>query len=180
MSTILREYLRGMQLLAAFIVGRLPAHAVRLAFYRHILRIQIGRNTSVHWRAVFRGPEGVQIGSNTIVGNDVFLDGRRCIRIGSNVNVGGHVFIHTMEVDPQDQLFAATGGPVEICDYAYIASHVVILPGVRIGRGAVVAAGAVVVADVQDYEIVGGVPARRIGVRSSDLNYVLKYHHPFQ
>jgi acetyltransferase-like isoleucine patch superfamily enzyme len=51
---------------------------------------------------------------------------------------------------------------------------------VRIGRGAVVAAGAVVVADVQDYEIVGGVPARPIGVRSPDLEYVLKYHHPFQ
>nr|WP_277350429.1 acyltransferase [Rhodococcus sp. BL-253-APC-6A1W] len=134
----------------------------------------------MHWRTVFFHPPGVDIGNNSIIGNDCFLDGRRGLKIGDNVNIGGHVHIFTLEHNPHASDFGVQGGAVNIGDYAYVASRATILPGVTVGKGAVVAAGAVVTKDVQPYRIVGGTPAREIGDRTSDLQYALNYHLPFQ
>jgi acetyltransferase-like isoleucine patch superfamily enzyme len=176
----MKQYARGVQLFLAFCVGRVPIHRFRILFYRHVLRMQIGKGTSFHWRAVFFAPEGISVGSGVAIGNDCFLDGRRGIRIGDSVNIGGHTQIFTMDHDPQSRVFGGRGGPVVIMKYAYIATRALILPGVTVGEGAVVAAGAVVTRDVDPYTIVGGVPARPIGVRNSDLDYRLDYHLPFQ
>lgn len=180
MNAKVHDHIVGLQLFLAFLVGRIPVHSLRIWTYRHVLRIKIGANTSFHWRAAFFAPQGLSIGGNSIIGNDAFLDARRGICIGDNVNIGGHVQIFTLEHDPQDSQFGIKGGPVNIGDRAYIATRSTILPGVSIGKGAVVAAGAVVTKDVQEYSIVAGVPARKIGDRSRDLNYKLDYHLPFQ
>lgn len=174
------DYLVGLQLFIAFVVGRIPNHVLRLLVYRRILKIRIGANSSFHWRAAFFSPQRLNIGANSIIGNDAFLDARRGIDIGDNVNIGGHVQIFTLEHDPQDSEFGIKGGPVSIGDRCYIATRSIILPGVRIGEGAVVAAGAVVTKDVPEFTIVAGVPARKIGDRSRDLTYQLDYHLPFQ
>ena len=64
--------------------------------------------------------------------------------------------------------------PVIIEDYVFIGPRSIILPGVKIGKGAVVAAGAVVSKDVAPYAIVGGVPAKIIGERKlKNLHYKL-------
>jgi maltose O-acetyltransferase len=96
------------------------------------------------------------------------------------VNVAAEVRIYTREHDIDDPWFAETGGPVTIEDYAYIGTRVTILPGVTVGRGAVVATGAVVTKDVAPYMLVGGVPAKPIRERSHDLRYRLGYAKRFQ
>jgi maltose O-acetyltransferase len=91
--------------------------------------------------------------------------------IGENVMVGPEVVFlknnHRYD-DPavpiQDQGLAEIGPPV-VEDWAWIGQRAIILPGRRIGTGAIVGAGAVVTRDVQPYEIVGGNPARSIGRR---------------
>lgn len=170
---------RGFLLYVAFLTGRVPWHAFRLFVYRR-LGVKIGPHTSLHWRMRFYAPHGVTIGSHSIIGNDVFLDGRFGLAIGDNVNIGGETAIFTAEHDPNAPDFGMLGAPVVIEDYVYIASRSTILPGVRVGRGAVVALGAVVTKDVPPYTIVGGVPARAIGERRRDLNYQLNFHLPFQ
>lgn len=171
---------RGFMLFFAFVVGRVPWHWFRLTVYRHILRTRIGNGSSIHWRTRFYAPHGVSIGDHSIIGNDVFLDGRFGIIIGDNVNVAGETAIFTAEHDPNDPDFRMVGGTVWVGDYVYIGSRATILPGVRIGQGAVVATGAVVTRNVDEYSIVGGVPARKIGERRRDLRYRLGFHLPFQ
>lgn len=174
------NYLVGLQLFTAFIVGRVPIHCFRVLVYRKLLRISIGTGSSFHWRAGFYAPQKLTVGRHSIIGNDAFLDARQNITIGNNVNIGGHVQIYTLEHDPQAKDFGTKGGPVIIGDNAYVATRSTILPGVSIGTGAVVAAGAVVTRDVGAYEIVAGVPARKIGDRTRELEYKLNYHLPFQ
>lgn len=174
------DYAIGLQLFVAFVTGRVPVHRLRLFVYRQILRTQIGPGSSFHWRGGFYSPQLLKIGRNTIIGNDAFFDARRGIEIGDNVNIGGHVQIFTLEHDPQAEDFGIKGGPVKICNRAYVATRTTILPGVTIGEGAVVAAGAVVTKSVDAYTIVGGIPAKKIGERNRSLTYELNYHLPFQ
>lgn len=176
----------------ATLVGYIPSHSIRLFLYRYFFGIEIGANSSIHWRAEYNQPMGVSIGKNTIIGNNAFLDGRmkhfmsyvkehgRPLKIGNNVSIAGEVRIYTMEHDIDSPTFAEIGAPVVIDDYVVIGSRVTILPGVTIGRGAVVASGAVVTADVEPYAVVGGVPAKFIKSRSKNLTYTLKFSRLFQ
>lgn len=159
-------------------VGYFPSHAVRRFFYRRS-GMTLGKGSSIHWRAEFYCPERIVIGDHTVIGDSAFLDGREGLVIGSSVNLGSHVTIYTRQHDPDSPTFAEVGGPVTVGDRAWVASHVIILPGVAVGEGAVVAAGAVVTSDVQPFTIVGGVPARFIRERSRDLRYELGYAKRF-
>lgn len=186
------------------LTGLIPSHTIRLFFYRHLFRVKIGDDSSIHWLVRFNLPSGVEIGHNTIIGNDAFLDGRfyrtweggqrkavayiqeflkpnrRPLRIGSNVSIAGEARIYTMQHDVDDPDFQEVEGDVVIDDYAVIGTRVTILPGVHIGRGAVVASGAVVTHDVESFSVVVGVPAKHIRYRSKDLRYTLKFARLFQ
>jgi maltose O-acetyltransferase len=161
------------------LTGYVPSHTYRRLVYTRF-GIHYPRNSAIHWRARFFAPHGITIGPYTTIGNDVFLDGRETITIGSCVNMAGEVRIYTQEHDIDSPDFKAVGAPVVIDDYAYIGTRVTILPGVRIGEGAVVATGAVVTKDVAPYTLVGGVPARFLRPRSRDLRYKLGGARRFQ
>ena len=166
-------------LLCLTIVGKIPIHFIRKFFYK-MFGIKIGKQTSFHWRARFFHPSGIKIGNNTCIGSDSFLDGRRKIFIGDNVNLSSEVSIWTEQHDYNDPNFSTIGGMVKIEDYVWISHRAIILPNVTIGKGAVVAAGAVVSKDVKPYEVVGGIPAKFIAKRNKDLRYNLDYHKSFQ
>lgn len=175
----MKAWLRGLQLFVVFITGRVPVKLFRHAVYR-MLGIKIGRHSTVAWRTAFFAPERVSIGDNSIVGNDCFIDGRSGVRIGDNVAISGHVHLYTLQHDPQSPTFDSVGAAIIIDDFVYIGSRATLLPGVYVGKGSVVAAGSVVTKDVSPYTIVGGVPAKLIGTRTSDLSYTLRSHVPFQ
>lgn len=103
------------------------------------------------------------------------MDNRGTITIGACVSISEEVIILTADHDVNTPHFVTRERPVEIGSYAFLGTRCMILPGVRIGRAAVVAAGAVVSRDVLDFEIVGGVPAKRIGLRNKDLSYKIDY-----
>jgi acetyltransferase-like isoleucine patch superfamily enzyme len=156
-------------------VGHIPSHWIRNGLYRHMFGVRIGRHSSLHFGCRFYNPRGVKIGRNCVIGHCCFLDGREGLSIGNNVNIAGETAIFTQEHDPQSPTFAAVGGPVRIEDYVFTGSRATILPDVTVGEGAGIAAGAVVTKDVDEYTIVGGVPAKKIGDRTRDLQYQLRY-----
>jgi acetyltransferase-like isoleucine patch superfamily enzyme len=135
--------------------------------------LTIGDNSHIYGRVELRNPSNIKIGANTTVGHDVILDGRGGIVIHENVNLSSDVAIWTLTHDPQSPTFDTWAGPVTIERYAWLGFRSTVLPGVTIGEGAVVAAGAVVTKNVAPFAIVGGVPAVVLGERSRDLRYEL-------
>lgn len=168
-------------LLVLYEIGiNVPFHSVRKFFYR-ISGMKIGNNSYVHMWARLFNPAGIQIGEGTVIGDHAFLDGRAPLKIGNHVDIASHVLIYNSEHDIHSEGFDPIEQSVEIDDYAFIGPRAIILPGVKIGRGAVVAAGAVVTSDVKPFEIVGGVPAKVIGERKNkNLHYNLGRVRLFQ
>jgi maltose O-acetyltransferase len=127
-----------------------------------------------------RNKSQIQIGNNCIINPDCLLDGRvGKIIIKDNVDIARGTWIFTLEHDPHSDYHETVSGDVIIEDHVWIASRVTILPGVTIGRGCVVAAGAVVTKDMPEMSIVGGIPAKIIGKRNSKLLYNINYFPPF-
>lgn len=160
-------------LLVLYEIGiNVPFHSVRNFFYR-ISGMKIGKSSTIHMWARFYNPAGIEIGEGTIIGDHVFLDGRAPLKIGNHVDIASQVLIYNSQHDINSEGFDPIEQPVEIGDYVFIGARAIILPGVKIEKGAVVAAGAVVTSDVGQFEIVGGVPAKVIGQRK---NKNPKYH----
>jgi acetyltransferase-like isoleucine patch superfamily enzyme len=136
------------------------------------------------------GGGGVTLGQHVGLGHDVVLetgqggtiqigDRSRCqfnchlaaykspILIGNNVGIGQGCafFSHDHGRSPQEHGQLITKGPIIIDDDAWLGAGVKVLSGVRIGRGAVVAAGSVVTRDVPDGAVAAGVPARVVKMR---------------
>lgn len=119
----------------------------------------------------WKGP--FYVGSGCNIGFRNHIDCRRGVTIGNNVTMATEVMIWTLHHDYNDMRFGVRGGEVVIGDYCWICARAIILPGVTIGEGAVVAAGAVVCKDVEPWTVVGGVPAKKIGERQrKDYDYI--------
>ena len=155
------------------LVGYIPLYWVRWFFY-FLSGMKISPSAYVHMGARFYNPAGITIGKDSIIGDRVTLDGRAPLKIGNHVDIATEVMIYNSQHDIHSSDFHAVSSPVEIEDYVFIGPRAIILPGVRIGRGAIVAAGAIVTKDVPEFSIVGGVPAEVIGERKlKDLDYKL-------
>ena len=113
----------------------------------------------------------LKIGANTMINKGVYLDNRFPLNIGANVNIAHNVKIYTLGHSPNSICFESVGAEVNVQDYVVIFANALVMPGVTIGKGAVVHAGSVVTKSIEDYAIVGGNPAKVVGYRSKDLNY---------
>lgn len=128
-----------------------------------------GQDINVESGAYFGSGKGLVIGDRSGIGIDADIHGP--VTIGNDVMMGPRCTILTrnhriddVTVPMNTQAFAEYQ-PVTIEDDVWIGANVTIMPGVRVGTGSVIAAGAVVVRDVEPFAIVGGVPARLIRSR---------------
>jgi maltose O-acetyltransferase len=157
-----------------------PSCHLRLVFFR--LRVaKLGKGVGLLMGVELRNGRNVFIGDRVVINRGVLLDGRGGqLIIGNDVDIAQETNIWTLEHDVHSDAHADKGGPVVIEDHVWIASRATILPGVRIGKGAVVACNAVVTRDVPQLAIVAGVPARIIGKRRSRLDYRLHFRPWFE
>lgn len=131
--------------------------------------IDIGANFSCLRNCTLAACEdgAVKIGSRVSFNANVYINAcdKGTIVLGNDVAVGPNVVMRasdhvTSSLDKPIREQGHTGGSIIVEDDVWVAANVTILGGVRIGRGAVVAAGSVVNRDVSPYTIVGGIPAR--------------------
>ncbi|HTR25347.1 MAG TPA: acyltransferase [Terriglobales bacterium] len=152
-------------------VGHLPTGFFRGSLYRWF-GMSLARGARIApgcW--VLGGPSRISIGAGSVINRGVVLDGRFPLTIGENVSVSIQTIILTLEHDLSAPDFRAVGAPVVIGDRVFLGARAIVLPGIFIGEGAAVAAGAVVTHDVEPYAVVAGVPARVIGSRPRNLVY---------
>lgn len=115
--------------------------------------------------------KNLQIGASSFLGR-IELALHDKIVIGQNVCINDGVILLTASHDVRDPEWKHKKAPINIEDFAWIATNAIILPGITIGRGAVVGAGAVVTKNVNPGEIVGGNPAEVISSnRTKEFNY---------
>ena len=174
------NYFLDLELMLLRWVGYIPSHTIRNIKYK-FFGMKIGKGSTLHMWANFFDPRNITIGEDTIIGDHAFLDGRDKLIIGNHVDIASSVMIYNSEHDLSKDDFSAILAPVEIDDFCFIGPRVTIMPGVKIGKGAAVAGGAVVTKDVDPFTIVGGVPAKLIGERKNkNPNYILGRARLFQ
>jgi acetyltransferase-like isoleucine patch superfamily enzyme len=168
----------GLCFLGVFVTAHLPSHALRRFLYRRA-GLRLAQRTVIHKGLEVRGVKSISLGTGTVVGFDCILDGRGPggITTGENVNLSSEVAIWTGKHDYRARDFRDVGAPVKIGDRAWLSFRCTVLPGVTIGEGAVIAAGAVVTKDVPPYAVMAGVPAVQVAERPRDLDYVLGESH---
>ncbi len=166
----IRKYYESIMWMILSVTALIPSHIIRNTILK-FLGMKIHNKAIVYGTFHIRAPFKISIGDGTVIGHGVTLDGRNSIEVGKNVNFSSEVMVWTMQRDYNDPFFGAKGGSVIIEDFAWISARAIILPNVTIGKGAVVAAGAVVTKDVEPYTVVGGIPAKKIADRNQDLQY---------
>lgn len=162
-----------------FLIPHIPNQFIRVFLYKS-LGMKIGVKCTFLRPIFFYNPFNITIGNHCAINDNVVLDGRGGLVINDNVNISPYVKIYTAEHDLNSPDFKYVEGEVIIEEYVWISTNAMVMPGVKIGEGAVVAAGAVVTKNVDPYTIVGGIPAKKIGERKRNLVYnpnFKKYFH---
>ena len=136
------------------------AKKMRYFFSKHIC--MLGKNVNIE-RNAYITPQ-LTVGDNSGVGINCEIYGP--VSIGKNVMMGPEVIIYTHDHNfsrtdiPMMEQGNSPVQPVEIGDDCWIGRRVMIMPGVKIGNGCVIGAGAVVTKSIPDFSIAGGVPAK--------------------
>jgi maltose O-acetyltransferase len=143
-------------------------------WYYSGLLAHAGDNLRIAEEVIIYNPGMVSVGDNCYLGTGVQLyPWNESITLGNNVLLAAGVRMITRKhgfADSERPMSEQgyTNAPIIIEDDVWVGFQAIILPGVTIGRGSIVGAGAVVTKDVDSYSIVGGVPARLIKKRASE------------
>ena len=172
------QHLRGLKNgICSTVVERfipsLPSKTLRNLLIRWA-GVKATKNVNFYPGFTIRNPKGLIIEDGVNIGPKVLLDARCGLTIKQNAVIAYEAIIWSLNHDYNDMNFCGKGAPTEIGEYAWICSRSIILPGVKVGEGAIVASGAIVTKDVPPYAIVGGIPARIIGEREKN-NYTYGY-----
>src|SRR2546426_172477 len=136
----------------AYNIGRLHGLGLRIYLYRRI-GMKVGKNCVIRRGVYLASPNELEVGDGTFIGRaNLYCTGG--VRIGRNVNISDGAVVITAKHDINSRDFEALYAPIVIEDYAWLATNAIVLAGVTVGEGAVVAAGSVVTKDVPPYSVI--------------------------
>lgn len=162
--------------------SRLMKPASRLYLYGGMplvtgpLEIAIGADCRMSAASTFSGRTSATMAPRLVIGDNVGIGWQttiavgRLVHIGDNVRIAGRAFLAGYPGHPIDAAARAAGaadtdeqvGDIVIEDDAWLATGVIVMAGVRIGRGTIVAAGSVVTRDLPAFVVAAGIPARPV------------------
>jgi maltose O-acetyltransferase len=172
----LRDYIPPREFALNVLASRIPLTNTRQLAYELLgVEFEERSSTNIMMHTEVQNPKGIVLGARTIVGRHCHLDGRGGLQTHADVNISSYAQLITAGHDVHSTDFSGSTGRIEIGARAWIATAAIVLQGVTVGEGAVVAAGSLVRADVAPFTVVGGVPARVIGTRREDLAYELSH-----
>jgi len=178
-----RYWLRNLLLFGGNrVIGQLPGHALRRAYYRYALGWEIGERTSIHHGLkVFGGRGRVKIGRRSTLQMDCLIVGAGMddLTIGDDVAIAYRACLVMGSHDMFSPSFDGITGPITIENHVFVGSGAIVLLGVTLGEGAVVTAGSVVTKSVAPYTIVRGNPAQVVARRPKNLAYTAEHFWPF-
>ena len=157
-----------------FLRHRTKKYAQRIRYLSYLPRFdEVGEEIVLDADIYINKPHNISIGNGTFIGQGVTLNAIDKISFGEDCGVAAGSYFMTWNhvIDDRTVELRATGkesAPIHVGDGAWVGYNSVVLPGVTIGTGAVVGAGAVVTEDVPDWTVVGGVPASPIAIRTDD------------
>lgn len=161
------------------LVNKIPFYYFRNIYYRYLMGIEIGKNSSLHMNIFIEGTypfsKRFKIGNFTSIGRNSTLDSRGKLIIGNSVSISPNVKILTAQHKINTKMFDGENKSVVIEDYVWIGTGAIILPGVTLEKGSVIAAGSIVTKDVKAFTVVGGNPAKFIKNREKNLEYKCIY-----
>lgn len=139
---------------------------VRAVFWKIFVK-EMGCNVMILGGCSLQSPSGIELGNNIIINHNTTIAGHGGLIIGDYVQIGPNCNILTASHGYSEWKIPIRNQPiirkkVIIEDDVWIGANVVVLPGVKIGRGSIVGANAVVTKNVEPFTIVGGVPAKKI------------------
>lgn len=149
----------------------LPSYSLRKVLFTAVMKNSADSRISIHMNLRLTTLGGIRIGGHSTINRNVLLDSRGPIVIGDRVSISPEVLLITASHDMNSVDFALTVGGITIEDYVWIGTRAIILPGVTLGKGAVVGAGSVVTKDVPPFTFVAGNPATKIRERIQTLDY---------
>ena len=154
------------------LVNRIPITGLRVRAYAALgVRFDEIDTANISLGVEMWAGAGLTMGRGSTIGQRCYIDARGGVRLEEQVSISREAMVLTATHDPDSPDFAATLAPVRFGSRSWVAARAIIMPGVSVGEGAVVAAGALVTSDVGPYTVVGGVPASKLRDRPGPLSY---------
>lgn len=136
--------------------------------------VDIERKLTFHNCSSF---DNLRIGDNSHIGKECFFDLRSNITIGERVTISMRtMFLTHIDVGKSftSAVYSSTASSILIYDDVYIGAGCIVLPGIRIGKGSVIAAGSVVTSDIADSVLAAGVPAEEKKKLSGNVSHEIE------
>lgn len=150
-----------------FTISDLMPGFVRSYIMKSVLG-KCGTDVLIDYKCYLRPPRNIYLGDDVYLGRGVQIyayNEAYCVTIGDHVLIGPEALLTVLSHDYATPNLTNKYGAICVEKGVWIGARAIICPGVTVGEGAVVAAGAVITKDVSPYEIVAGVPAKPIGKR---------------
>ena len=148
------------------IIRHVPFYCIRRLFYT-IAGMKIGKTSRILMGVYIQNPKGITIGEHCYINEFCMLDGRGGLTIKDNVSLSMYTKTLTATHDSNSSKFDYVEEPIVLEENVWTGIGSIILPGTRLPKGVIIAAGSVAIKNTiyEEKNVYSGVPAKKIGVR---------------